>query len=237
MLDNYDQVDYGRVEPFRKKPLLLDVARSQELPLEVDLAGTFLYLDDDTTGKVYIRFNSEDAARIPVSAGFSVSGILYRRIFLDWDAQAGEVINLVYGSGVEFTPTNDIANLGIVSKVNNLGAIDPVDYTNATDWEINAQTTALQTIVSPASNVNGILIKRAITLMQQSRIMFKSTAPATWDDAGAITLSRSVASSANGYAITDGGCENILIPAGMGLYAKASFATDFLCAYCVYEVL
>lgn len=229
---SFDDVDYGRVEPFRVRPVLLDTARAQDVPLELDLAGTFLYLDDDTTGQVYVRFNSEDAARIPVKAGFSVSGIQYRRIYLDWTAQAGKRVNLVYGAEAQFTPTNDIANLG---RVDALGEIDPVNYAGVSDWTIYQATAALQTIVTPAANVNGIRLYRGGVVYQNSRMMVKTSAPTDYMDLAADTLAMGFVTGSD-YT-SSGMAENILIPAGYGLYCQAVNAVSALAAFARYKVL
>ncbi|NIR58941.1 MAG: hypothetical protein GWO02_05185 [Gammaproteobacteria bacterium] len=113
---DFEALDHGRLQPFRKLPLALDSAQPQSSPLEVELKGTFLYLDDDTTGKVYVRFNDRDSARIPVQAGFAAK-VAYARLFLDWTAQSGLVANIVHGFGIEFAPTNDIANIGTLGSI------------------------------------------------------------------------------------------------------------------------
>lgn len=218
----FDEVDYGRIEPFRPHVVRLDTAQDKDNPLEVPIAGTFIYVDDDTDGKVYIRFNDDDAARIPVSAGFSASGLLFRRVYLDWEAQSGKTVNIVYGSGVSFTPTNDISNIGsILSPVEPALVSIPSD---AQPYFYAGTSAALFTVFTPAQNTNGIEIFYACALGWNGRIMYKSSAPTSWNDPNAFSIADSRSFST--FSPTHNSIRNsgIVIPAGMGLYHQTNDA-------------
>lgn len=115
--NRYDAADYGRKTEFQSYTRTLDAARSSDNPLEVKLQGQFIYLDDDSDGKVYIRFNDKNSHRFPVQAGAKYQGLIFKRVFLDWEAQAGAKVNIVYGQDANFTPTNDIQNIGQVGQL------------------------------------------------------------------------------------------------------------------------
>ena len=114
----YDQADYGRKTEFEDYPSIdLSIAQSAAQPLELDLHGRFIYLDDDTTGKVYIRFNDKNSHRFPLQAGAKYDNLVFNRVYLDWEAQAGKIVNIVYGQDANFTPTNDINNINQVGEL------------------------------------------------------------------------------------------------------------------------
>lgn len=120
----FDTVDRGRTQPLRQRVIALDAARSSDSPFELPLQGNFIYADDDTDGKLYVRLGDEEAPRIPVGPGFVLAGIDFRRVYLDWDAQAGKSVNLVYGIGANLQPPT------IVGNINSIGSIaSPVDVT------------------------------------------------------------------------------------------------------------
>lgn len=105
----FDDIDYGRVESYRVRTVSLDNATSALTPLEIPLAGTFVYIDDDSDGKVYIRLNDKNDYAFPAESGFSFSNLKYRRMYLHWGAQPGKKVNIVYGFDAAFAPTNALA--------------------------------------------------------------------------------------------------------------------------------
>lgn len=233
-MNQLSNVDYGRVEPFRAKPVLLDTAVSKNEPIELPLSGEFLYLDDDSTGSMYVRFNSADAARIPVKAGFSVSSILYRRVFLDWEPQPGKVVNLIYGTGATFTPTNDIANLGRVSAVGQIESvkivapIDPVVF----DLSGAAGTAGWKQIVSPAENVKGVIIHTASVRARAGAsgvVALAKVAPSGFADLDALVLV--------GTGLEVGGVlpAPVHVPVGYGVYGY--FQPNYAYVYGTLEIL
>lgn len=80
------------------QPVDLTNARSME-PL--DLHGDFLYLDIESTGKIYVKLNNPQMPWIPLKAGQGFK-TPYSRLFIKNGAQSGCVANLLFGYGSEF---------------------------------------------------------------------------------------------------------------------------------------
>ncbi|MDH5354846.1 MAG: hypothetical protein OEY09_10425 [Gammaproteobacteria bacterium] len=133
MATQYDKADQGRLTEFEGHTETLDIAVTANQPKEVLLQGRFIYVDDDTDGKVYIRFNDKHSHRFPIQAGAVYKNIIFKRVFLDWEAQPGKKINIVYGQDANFAPTNDINNIGQVGSIASITQLDkllamPDDY-------------------------------------------------------------------------------------------------------------
>lgn len=122
----FDTSDRGRTQPLRQRVLALDTARAESTPLELPLQGNFLYADDDTDGKLYVRLGDEEAPRIPVGPGFVIGGLDFRRVYLDWSAQPGKVVNLVYGIGANLQPPTIVGNINSIGSI--ASAVDITDY-------------------------------------------------------------------------------------------------------------
>lgn len=97
-----------------KLPLPLDVAQTV---IEKEIEGDFIYVDSDSTGIAYVRFNNPAMPEIPIRTNFGIYGFPIRRIFVRWDAQAGKQINLLYGYGAQVVPPNqDITTIGSITN-------------------------------------------------------------------------------------------------------------------------
>jgi hypothetical protein len=121
----FDSVDAGRIQPVRRLRLGLDTAQSVAIPLEIGVAGSFIYVDNDSTGKVYLRFNEQlTDDRMPAQAGFSVDGFPIRSVYVDWTAQIGKVVNLWYGLDGRISPKTDSFDVGFVDRIDNLPVKD-----------------------------------------------------------------------------------------------------------------
>lgn len=117
LLRRWDSQDFGRIQPARNKPVDLTTARSADDPLEVPIQGEYMFADDDTTGKIYVRFGDKDSHRFPVQTGFTISNIDFKRVYLDWPAQTGKAVNLVYGVGARVAPPNIIGNISQIGSI------------------------------------------------------------------------------------------------------------------------
>ena len=220
MSGRFDAVDQGRIEPIRAWPTLaLDVAQSSDAPLRLPIAGTALYLTSDSTGKIYLRFNDKDAARIPAQGDFAISNMLYRAVSVDWAAQAGKVAQIVYGTGLQVAPSNDISSIGMI--------INPVQVSAGTFsshlYAVIASA-ALQTLITPAANTGGIKIYGVTTQAGTGisvRMMYKASAPASFDDTAAGTIQWSDQSVVHTTLALP-----IVVPAGQGVYFQSSGAIN-----------
>ena len=92
----------------------------------------------------------------------------------------------------------------------------------------NNAVAGLTTILAPAANVAGAVVQVATLGVNNNaiRLMVKSTAPASIDDAGAKTLLR-VRSTG---ILDDVVPFSVFVPAGEGVYEWASAATDSVCS-------
>lgn len=132
------------------------------------------------------------------------------------------------------TPVNISELAGsTLQKVNAVGLVEPVKL-DGSHWEHQGLSTTLQTIFTPASNVSGINIKRAQSCLGTARLMCKQSAPLSWNDDSANTLT---VSQYTGYGHSGvSSIENFQIPAGYGLYFWGTDAMPQQC-YVDYEVL
>ena len=97
---------------------------------------------------------------------------------------------------------------------------------------------ALQTIVAPAANTKGIVVTAAHAFPRndgtRSRVMAKTSAPASVTDTSALTLAHSIL-LLNGAGQFFGGIAlPIVLPPGVGLYAQkddVNVAGGFSCDY------
>lgn len=89
---------------------------------EIDgLEGDFIYVDSDSTGVAYIKFNGQAFPWIPIRPNFSISGFPIKRAWIkNLSAQAGKQLNLFWGYGARIIPPNqDISNIGSVTNISN----------------------------------------------------------------------------------------------------------------------
>lgn len=88
-------------------------------------------------------------------------------------------------------------------------------------------TAGVQTIISPAANVNGAIIRTLncnITSGGNIASIFADTAaPSGWNDATKACIYNVFGSSVHGYVVSD-----IYLPAGVGLYGAASTTWQYL---------
>lgn len=118
------------------------------------------------------------------------------------------------------------------SRIESVGAIDPVSYEGNQHWIMSEVTTSLKTIVSPSANTAGVVVVLAAETGVRARIMAKGSAPVSWDDPAAATLSIS-----GGLDAMTVEARNIFLPAGVGIYAKAYNTAERHTAVVEYKVL
>jgi hypothetical protein len=102
----------GRVKVWDKLVLDLGTARAGEL---VNIQGDFLYLDQDSTGKIYVQLNSDRAIEpaMPLTSNAGLQRVPFESIYITHAAQPGDTVNLWYGWDANIIPPNqDIASIG-----------------------------------------------------------------------------------------------------------------------------
>lgn len=109
-----------------KKIIPLDAAQPI---LELPVDGDFLYVDIESTGKIYIQINDMAMPPLPFQANMALRGFVYKKLILSWPAQAGLVVNLWYGYGAEVIPPNQ--NITSIGSITN-----PIALTNQTERDM-----------------------------------------------------------------------------------------------------
>lgn len=154
---------------------------------------------------------------IPIN-GFYITNLHSAAQTIDIDLQFGEIVD------------NSIAGTVAVSSLAEPGPIT----LSGTAYRRGSSSAALNTIVTPAANINGVKIT-ALTLSKvvagEMRCMIKQSAPASYDDGIGIA-----------FDIGTGDLDNLvslplLVPAGWGLYEQASSAANGSTIDIAYEVL
>lgn len=208
--------------PFQYKDIRLDAPGVNEMLL---VSGDFLYVDASSTGVVTIELNnqySDASAPFQAGAGFGLNAVFYQ-LKLNWQAQAGKFVRLMYSTGDRVVPTNSTSISGTVS-VQNTGE----EY--QTSFKSKAALAALtaQTVFTPAQNTNGAIIWNAAAVSCHGSALLvamiaKNGAPADIDDGDVIAVS-SLAYYSSMVAANLQFEGNTKIQAGKGLYFIASAA-------------
>lgn len=204
---------------FRHKDLDLSVARSNQV---VEVLGNFLYLDKSSSGIITVSFNDQEDVPVQFGPGGGAR-TPFTRLFISNAAQPGKTARLIYAVGDTILPDFNIDTLQqIVDPVtvtpNDVFRTDPV--TGASIFNLALTTDAtLKTILAPASNVNGLKIKRAYSYVNTAnvfgRMMAWTTTPGTWLNGMAILVGDISGKELN---------REFFIPAGYGLFYQQSAA-------------
>lgn len=201
------------------------VAAGQELPIHAE-GKYFAILDSDYP--VTVKFkqnNSVFGYANGVTFGFSApfeKGFSSVSIKTD-DVSKAQTVKLAF--------TDDpvlyqklVGNVTVTNAPDITSLINPLTPpTLDTHFTYIGVSTALQTIVAPAANTGGVIIygMSMRSNLAISRIMGKTSAPASPSDITAITL---MVNLSNDSAGMDEGDQDIvlpfILPAGMGLYAQ-----------------
>ncbi len=224
--------DLGKEIRYRLVTFDLGTARTD---VEIDLPGTFIYVDTESEGLAYLRFNNKRNDKFPIRAGLTLNGY-FDRCYLTNTAQAGKTLRVWYGMDASIAPPNqDISNITTVGTITN--PLTPPDLGSGTHFSLSADAT-LKTLVAPAANVNGIdVIAASMDAWNTTgtRLMAHTSAPATWDDSAALTL-LAVMSAGAGAAGSVLGAP-VRVPAGYGLYLQSSNNTYQVHRAVTWEVL
>lgn len=105
------------------------------------------------------------------------------------------------------------------------GTLDP--HTPDSSYYDSTNTATLQTIVTPAANVSGVIIHHAhinysSSVSGVSRLMYKSSAPTGFDDATAATIAISNLNTTTAQVEQSERDTPIIVPAGNGIYHQNS---------------
>lgn len=224
-----------RLAKLRHVDVALDSARDAGAgtAYDIDVSGDALYIDAnplDGNARMFIQTAGNEAGEVPlyVSPG-AIFNVPFTRIRIENDAQAGKKLRIVYGVGVDFQP-GSVAQLSLAGDVA-LDAATIREVKIARYGAVYSSTTAMaantpDTIVTPAANVNGVIIHRArfltggpLTFPTAAFIAKTGAAPATVLEGSAICTADNTSSTnvTGGYA---GGRidDDIFIPAAHGIY-------------------
>lgn len=209
--------------PFQYKDIRLDVAGVNEMLL---VSGDFLYVDASSTGVVTIELNNqynEPSAPFQAGAGFGLNAVFYQ-LKLNWQAQAGKFVRLMYSTGDRVVPTNSTSISGTVA-VQNTGE----EYQTSFKSKTGLAALTAETVFTPTANTNGAIIWNASAVSCQTQALMvaliaKNGAPADVIDGDVIATSSfayyySTMQAAN--LQFDG---NMKIAAGKGLYFISNLA-------------
>ncbi len=134
------------------------------------------------------------------------------------------------------TGSVDIANTPSIQQVINPPTPDEL----AEQYFSSLATVALQTIVTPAANVNGVIIHGVgiwVSVADAGRFMAKNSAPLSWDDTDANTIALATSASVNPYGVNLSKLtETKIIPAGMGVYLQYSGSISTYHAWLEYTI-
>ncbi len=233
--------------PVRKISLDLSVARNLE---ELTFSCNQIRVSSNSANALAkIRFNQTQNKPIDIFNGRRFTNWPTRKIFIDNDAQAGAELTIEYWTAVGDTQIEDDALVAQIVGLVKIDDADPVNIEFPVDPQIQGITDPptpptmvsqyffelvnnnLQTIVPPATNVNGIKVLLASAASSASmRFMAKSSAPSSYTDTAAHTLMMVVGG-------TTGNLERvIIIPAGLGIYVQQNANANSWVAL-EYEVL
>lgn len=91
---------YGAGAPVIKtRTFKLDTAQPSGAPLEIDIVGNFIwaFTATDLVSSLNVRFNDQVNESIPVTSGFGLGGPKFNKLYIDWAAQAGKTVTLMFG--------------------------------------------------------------------------------------------------------------------------------------------
>lgn len=145
------------------------------------------------------------------------------------------VIGITQGDGGSRSTATNLTG----GTIDLISAITPQSIAN-TAYVRSSATSAINTVVTPAANTNGVLITSVgfNSVSEHIRVMTKSATPSTWDDGVMIAYMDVSASSSNYGSIGVGEFTMpIIIPAGLGVYEAASSGSNSTRTMIAYEVL
>ena len=188
---NFERARTQISTPFAYLDVALDVAGVDQY---YDICGDFLYFDALYDGVVSIELNNQQtASKAPFKAsqGFALSAI-FTRIKLNWSAQTGKKVRIMYSTGDRVVPSNSaVTSISGTVDVNEKGAAWGVSYKSTTAMAVNTP----DNIFAAASNTGGGTLWSVSTCANFSgaalvgiSYLMKATAPANAID-GDVLLS------------------------------------------------
>ena len=179
---NFERARTQISTPFAYLDVALDVAGVDQY---YDICGDFLYFDALYDGVVSIELNNQQtASKAPFKAsqGFALSAI-FTRIKLNWAAQTGKKVRIMYSTGDRVVPSNSaVTSISGTVDVNEKGASWGTSYKSTTALSINTP----DNIFAAASNTAGgtlwsaaNLANLAGTVLSPQSYLMKATAPAS----------------------------------------------------------
>lgn len=192
-------------------------------------------LTDEVTVRLFSNMGNTIAVLENIGAGFWIkldNGTDSERIgSVEIESATAQTIDVIIGDG-EFGANK-------TSTTITGGRLDAA-LLRTTEYKRTSISTALNTVVTPAANTNGIIITSALAGVAggETRIMAKTSAPASLED-GVLIYAHYSSSSGTYYQeiVSPVVTLPIQIPAGFGLYEQSSSAIITSYVQISYEVL
>lgn len=235
------------------RQMFIDLATARNrLPVGINFAHARIVNATSAAAVVNVRFNDNQTDGITMSAGKRLKNWPTEKIFLSNDAQPGESMILEYWGGPMMGPP-EIVDDAVIATLDGAVAISGFDtdpqiagitdpltpQTYAASYYRFSASNALNTVVTPAANLNGIRIDAAWMANSSNygqAILAKSSAPSSYADTTADPLLVKFSGSATEGLVILPACP-LIIPAGLGLYEKCNSAGATSAAGIIYEVL
>ncbi|WP_261840911.1 hypothetical protein [Aliamphritea ceti] len=129
------------------------------------------------------------------------------------------------------------AKINRVSSIGKIDEIAPLDLTGLSTYRKDGSSTSWNTLVTPAANVNGVIVHYADSRAARTRLMIKQSIPLDFNDNAATTLLETYWWTAAANAPSATLNRAVRIPVGYGLYFK-NFSDSYPAIATVhYEVL
>lgn len=219
---DFDRARFQLATPFQYLDIALDVAASN---MQVEIAGDFLYCDTAFDGVVTIELNTQqDAPLAPfqIKAGFAMQA-LFKKLKVSWNAQPGKKIRILYSTGERIIPalTGNLTISGTIATLE-----DGMSYGASFKSVAALAVNSVETIVSPAANLNGMILHASSFLtvtgvgaVNNGSILAKTSAPTSLVDGDAILSPVNTTYGADSQRYL---CAQLIKPvkiaAGKGLY-------------------
>lgn len=226
----------GIATPFLYRVIDLSVARTNEIH---NISGDFLFCDLSSNGTATIELNNQmDAPDAPIffAAGMGLEAP-FKQIKVSNPAQAGAKLVLLYSTGQRIIPSSSMSNVNSILQPVNINDVissqSQFYYGHATPATNN--TPATSTIVAPASNVNGLIVRGVYmdvsapsgTNFMDCSVIASASAPAALANGAVANATLLIHLHNNAAAALTSSTWNMQrrIPAGWGLYIQDNSGT------------
>lgn len=213
------------------KPITLSIPTGREV--KFPLVGNYLRLKSSAV-PIHAKSRQNDEEFIFEDAGDDVIFTPFTSMWLSHDDAADQEIVLYVGTNTKASSSKIGGNVQIS------GITDPLTppTLEGTGYYRWSASSLLFTVLSPAANVNGCILKVGIAMAQQGtllRLMAKSSAPLAYTDPLALTLA--VSQGIGTYDADQSESQSFYIPPGVGIFEQASDATNITGCSVVYKLL